>query len=145
MKVISHRGNLIGRIPEKENSPKYIDAAISSGFEVEVDVSYIGDVLFLGHDELKYPVELEWIEKRANLLWVHCKNLEALSFFVKNGKNINFFWHQNDITTLTSKGYPWAYTDTFFPGSYSVIKNEKNIPEYVEGICTDFPIEFKKK
>ena len=40
MKLISHRGNLLGRFPEFENSPKYIDLAIETGFEVEIDLKF---------------------------------------------------------------------------------------------------------
>ena len=38
MILISHRGNIDGRIPEKENHPNYIDAAIKAGYDVEVDL-----------------------------------------------------------------------------------------------------------
>ena len=38
MKIISHRGNLEGRIPEDENNPDYIHEAIESGFDVEIDL-----------------------------------------------------------------------------------------------------------
>ena len=37
MKLISHRGNLSGPIPESENNPSYITNAINKGFDVEVD------------------------------------------------------------------------------------------------------------
>ncbi len=36
--IISHRGNLDGPIPERENSPDYIDQAIKWGFVVEIDI-----------------------------------------------------------------------------------------------------------
>ena len=38
MILISHRGNLMGRDPETENSPQQIRKALSLGFEAEVDV-----------------------------------------------------------------------------------------------------------
>ena len=44
MKIISHRGNINGIIPEKENRPSYIDSAIGCGYEVEVDIRYIKDI-----------------------------------------------------------------------------------------------------
>ena len=37
-KLYSHRGNLFGPIPERENKPDYIDEAISAGFNVEIDI-----------------------------------------------------------------------------------------------------------
>ena len=38
MILISHRGNLEGKNPEKENSPIYVLQALSKGFDVEVDI-----------------------------------------------------------------------------------------------------------
>ena len=48
MILISHRGNINGRIPDLENSPDYIDAAIKLGYDVEVDVWFYNDSFFLG-------------------------------------------------------------------------------------------------
>ncbi len=36
MKIISHRGNVRGPIPEKENRPSYIDCALGNGYDVEI-------------------------------------------------------------------------------------------------------------
>ena len=41
MKLIAHRGNINGPNPEKENHPDYINTAIKSGYDVEVDVWFI--------------------------------------------------------------------------------------------------------
>ena len=38
MILISHRGNINGKNPEKENHPDYIWVAIQAGYEVEIDV-----------------------------------------------------------------------------------------------------------
>ena len=38
MILISHRGNLNGPKPDQENSPNYINNAISKGYNVEIDV-----------------------------------------------------------------------------------------------------------
>ena len=51
MKIISHRGNIRGAIPDKENRPSYIDCAIGSGYDVEIDLRMIDGELWLGHDE----------------------------------------------------------------------------------------------
>ena len=31
MKIISHRGNIRGRVPGRENAPSYIDCALGNG------------------------------------------------------------------------------------------------------------------
>ena len=48
MILISHRGNINGRIPEKENRPQYIETTLVSGYDVEVDVWYVNGKLMLG-------------------------------------------------------------------------------------------------
>lgn len=111
-KKISHRGNLNGPNPKKENNPKYLEAAIVNGFDVEIDVWYEDKKWWLGHDEPKYKVTFEWMNKITHSAWYHCKNLEAL-VELKHGKvkqwNLNYFWHQTDDYTLTSHGFVWTF------------------------------------
>ena len=38
MKLISHRGNINGKIEKFENNPNYIDTAIEQGYDVEIDL-----------------------------------------------------------------------------------------------------------
>jgi hypothetical protein len=51
MILISHRGNLNGPNPERENHPDYIWEALRAGFEVEIDVWWVEGKFKLGHDE----------------------------------------------------------------------------------------------
>lgn len=107
MKYISHRGNLVGREPSRENSPDYIDQAIDVGFDVEIDLFYQNGNPYLGHDRAEYPVTERWILSRKNSLWVHCKNIQALDKMVSLG--VHCFSHDTDYATLTSRGAIWAY------------------------------------
>ena len=66
MKLISHRGNLEGENPLLENSPEYIDEAIESGFDVEVDVRCEDHQFYLGHDDPQYYVPMSWLVKRKD-------------------------------------------------------------------------------
>lgn len=50
MKIISHRGNLNGPNKQTENTIESIKLAINLGFDVEIDVWYIDNILYLGHD-----------------------------------------------------------------------------------------------
>ena len=64
------------------------------------------------------------------------------------GRELNFFWHQKDRYTLTSKGFIWA-----FPGSKLSFHSIFVMPEWIldksdlhsvsnnniAGVCTDFP------
>ena len=52
MILISHRGNVSGIDQDNENNPKYINAAIKKGFEVEIDVQFEN-----GEFKVKYGAE----------------------------------------------------------------------------------------
>ena len=121
MKLISHRGNLKGKNPNRENSPSYIDEAIALGYEVEIDVWVEQNLIFLGHDAGNYYVDLEWLEVRKSKLWLHAKNKEALIFFMQT--DFNFFFHDSDLATITSKGYVWV-----FPGQQPIPSHAQNRP-----------------
>ena len=77
MKIISHRGNINDCNENQENSPNYIDRAIELGYDVEVDIRYLNDGFYLGHDVPQYKVQSDWILTRKAKIWFHCKNLEA--------------------------------------------------------------------
>lgn len=149
MRLISHRGNLNGKIPEKENSIEYIKEALSKGFDVEIDLWYVDNKWFLGHDIPQYEVDFHWIDEWSYRLWVHCKNIESVEFLVEyenEYSEINWFWHQEDTLTLTSFGYVWAY-----PGKQPIKKSIAVLPELYSddlskcvGICSDFIENYKK-
>ena len=80
MKIISHRGNINGPVPEKENRPSYIDSAIQLGYDVEVDLRIIDNDFWLGHDEPQYKVELPWMLLRKDKIWFHCKDINSALF-----------------------------------------------------------------
>jgi glycerophosphoryl diester phosphodiesterase len=66
MILISHRGNLIGPNPLKENSLQYIQEALDKGFDVEIDIWLNDGVFYLGHDAIQYEVTLDWLNERKN-------------------------------------------------------------------------------
>lgn len=152
MILISHRGNILGPNPTHENNPSYLDKAISIGFDVEIDVWVIGDKIMLGHDFPQYKIDLEWLKFRVDNLWMHCKNIEALIYFSKdytifgsNSMSFNFFWHETDKVTLTSKGAIWAY-----PGNQPISGSVAVMPELNNddlsdclGICSDYVLNYK--
>lgn len=145
MILISHRGNINGRFESYENEPSYIDKAMSIGYDVEIDVWYINEQLFLGHDNPQYGVDFRWFRDRINRLWIHCKNIEAVNFFRKCQYEFNYFWHENDTITLTSFNFIWA-----FPGKQPIRESIAVMPEINNddtslciGICSDFIERYK--
>ena len=140
MIIISHRGNVDGPDPKKENRQETIDFAIGLGYDVEIDIRLINGEFFLGHDGPDSQVDIEWLRTRKKKLWVHCKNLEAVVWF-KEDAVFRYFWHQEDYVTLTSKGDIWAYPG-FQPikGSIAVMPELNNdSTDVCAGVCTDYP------
>jgi glycerophosphoryl diester phosphodiesterase len=153
MKIISHRGNLNGPDKNTENTIQSISLAISLGFDVEIDVWYINNHLYLGHDEDKLILDInlkDYLFENSSKLWIHCKNIESLIYLL-NFSELNIFGHSNDEYVLTSKHNIFCK-----PG---VPTNEKSIivmpeisPIYTEesfnncyGVLTDYPVNIKEK
>lgn len=143
MKLISHRGNLMGKIPEKENTPNYIDAAISSGFDVEVDLWFNDGKFFLGHDLPENEIEISWIRERSEKLWIHAKNSGALENLMET--DLHYFFHADDMATITSKGFVWVY-----PGKQPIKNSVAVLPELFDdqisqchGVCSDYILRYK--
>lgn len=145
MKLISHRGNLNGPNKERENHPDYIWEALQAGYEVEIDVWWVDGKFKLGHDEPQYDFPFNLIENHYNKLWIHCKNMDALSQLNEldsSGLKLNYFWHESDIGTLTSRGYIWS-ANLFNRGILvmpELFKREPN--ESTLGICSDYIINY---
>jgi len=137
---ISHRGNINGKFESYENEPNYIDLAITKGYDVEVDVWFIDNILWLGHDNPQYGVDFNWFKDRLSKLWIHCKDIDSVLFFKECGYDFNYFWHQEDHITLTSLNFIWAYPGKQpIKGSISVLPeiNNEDI-NLCLGVCSDF-------
>jgi hypothetical protein len=136
MKLIAHRGNIDGPDSSKENNPDYIEQAISQGFDVEIDLRYssLDKNLYLGHDEPTYKINWFWLGKYKDYLWIHCKNIEALYEFSHGTSGFNYFWHQNDDYTLTSRNYIWTYPGKPYTSKSVIVMPEwnKNVNEFVD-------------
>jgi hypothetical protein len=104
MILYSHRGNLNGKNPELENTPAYIDEALSAGFSVEVDIWRNDKKFFLGHDAPSAEIPYEWLEERRSKLVVHAKNFNAFSALtfhhLNRDKELAVFFHENDKYSL---------------------------------------------
>ena len=139
---IAHRGNLNGPNPEKENEPSYIVSAINQGFDCEVDLWRTESGFFLGHDEPQYEIKDSFLFELSDKLWIHCKNLEALTFVSKEASTLNGFWHQEDDFTLTTKGYIWTYpTRPTTDRSILVHLPKLRLLDHafiIAGICSDY-------
>jgi hypothetical protein len=147
MRIISHRGCLDGPDPLIENNPNQIDHAIQHTLDVEIDLWMVHENLFLGHDDPHYPVTIDWLNERSDKLWVHCKNIKALEYLSLHKSNLNYFFHQTDHVTLTSKNFLWVYPKMEFTENSVIVaidqcdlKKLKDSKIQPMAICTDYPL-----
>lgn len=152
MKLISHRGNTVGPNLLDENKQEYIESAISEGYDVEIDLWYKDNFFYLGHDEPQYEISALWLYKNKEYLWIHCKNYDVLEKLSNTPIDYNYFWHETDKFTLTSKGYIWTYPGQPYTSKSIIVMPELNdllkfydndimsdIKNYDSfGICSDY-------
>jgi hypothetical protein len=147
MYLISHRGNLEGPNPSRENTKQYIEEATIQGFYVEIDVRGENGKLFLGHDSIQEEVDRKYLSNIQ--LWVHAKNMEAVELLKdwnRGLRRIHWFWHQTDDITMTSLGFIWTYPGKYLcKGAVAVLpENDENWNiENAGGICSDYISKFK--
>lgn len=141
MILIAHRGNISGPNPEMENRPEYVKKAIDLGYNVEVDVWYENNQLFLGHDGPQYKIKDDFLDN--DLLWCHAKNTQALQKLIDLG--IHYFWHDIDAHTITSRGFVWSYPGSTLT-SNSICVMPESAPDFYsdkdfkncKGVCSDY-------
>jgi hypothetical protein len=151
MKIIAHRGNVFGPDKENENRPEHIESAINLGFDVEIDVWVKNNEIYFGHDNPTYLVNHLMIHKFGMSAWFHCKNLQALEFFIEEFSDYNYFWHQQDSFTLTSKKYVWTYPGMeigfksiiVLPETINGYSLDRMIQSFPYGLCTDYADQYK--
>ena len=146
MILISHRGNINEKIQEEENKPGYILNAIRQGYHVEIDVWFVDGKFKLGHDEPQYDFPLSLLEDYHTVLWIHCKNPEALvqmNLIDKVGVRLNYFFHDVDYAVLTSRGFLW-FINPIENGILVMPEATCNTPiEHTLGICSDHVADYR--
>jgi len=154
--LIAHRGLLHGPDFEKENTVQQIELARQLGFDVEIDVWYVNDQWWLGHDSPVHQISMDWLTQidrspgdPCHHAWIHAKNIDALFWLRNLSWPGHYFYHQNDDVVITNTGYLWTY-----PGKQLTQFSIGVMPEWnglgapllhtgPAGWCSDYP-EFIK-
>jgi hypothetical protein len=141
MKIIAHRGLLSGPDKDKENRPEQILYALSLGFDVEVDLWRIGNKLYLGHDNPQYEIQESFLDTKR--FWIHAKNFAALEWLNTTEEAYNYFWHDVDGYTLTSRNFIWTTNKAIHSENTVIVipnypQNSKSYKCYA--ICCDYGI-----
>lgn len=146
IKLISHRGNLNGVNPDRENSPSYIQEAITAGYDVEIDVHWWDSGIWLGHDKPDWMVPLLFLENIKDRVWIHCKNFQAFSYLLNTGFRI--FFHENERYAMISNGLIWAHDlDMINEKCIIPLLSKEQLLGWEEtkvyGVCSDYVESFK--
>ena len=146
MKIIAHRGLLNGPESSLENSIESISRCLDLGFDVEVDIRLINNKLYLGHDD---PIELLNLgDIDSSKVWFHAKDIQVAHFLLSR-KIEHVFYHEDDPVVLTSSGYIWSNLNSELTESSICVLPEQSGQKFEDlncfGVCTDFPILYKKR
>lgn len=133
--LIAHRGNSNGPNPERENSLPYLQEALDRGFDVEADIRYVHGDWYLGHDGPKYKIDEEWLELKH--IWWHAKDTYTLMMLLPHTE-INHFYQQSDVCSLTSQNYIWTVLNRPGPKNIIVIPACSVLPKGCAGLCSDY-------
>ena len=145
MLLISHRGHIDGPNTDLSNNPEQIKYLYNRNFDIEIDLRTYQNNLYLGHDKADYKTSLNFLISMKDKLWIHCKDYTTFNY-LQNFKDIlNFFWHNNDDYTITSKGYVWIYPNKpiIKDGIEVITDKDQTIERFksknsLYGICTDY-------
>jgi hypothetical protein len=153
MMLIAHRGNTKGPEPDLENQPTYVIAALDAGFQAETDVWEFENSFWLGHDRPVFKVHRRWVTRAG--LWCHAKSPVALHMLMELGAHC--FAHEQDVCSLTSRGYIWTFPEKPLVGRSIAVVPEVSprAQSMVEscckqrfsfaGICSDFIEKWKRE
>lgn len=133
---IAHRGLISGADQSKENTIPQIELALNKGFHVEIDIFFIDNRWFLGHDNPETEVKFEFLDNRN--FFLHCKNLAALNELTHEGIDADFFAHNHDPWVLTRNGFIWTFPneETCYNSIIVDLENKGNYGD-IAGVCSD--------
>ena len=124
MRWILHRGNDKG--PNSvENDPIKVYDLLMEGHEIEIDIWYVDNSVYMGHDNPQHLISEIFLEHPG--LWIHCKDAATLEYMNMQKKHLHYFYHTDEDYVLTSKGYIWCYTgNNPLEGSVIVMPEKSN-------------------
>jgi hypothetical protein len=102
--IISHLGNISGRIPDRENRLTYVQAALQAGWHVMVDVRYHNGGFYLPHDSGFDCVPPAFFSKQR--IWSRAADPETLDALCNIGAHA--LVASNAPFTLTSSQFVWT-------------------------------------
>ena len=156
MLIVSHRGNLEGPDPSRENTLEAVEECLRLGFGVEVDLNSCDGGWRLGHNE---PLrDMNWVNLNQIDLSGVFIHLKFPGVVVPDLVLADLFAIEEDSFVLTMRGRIWSRYRVNFVGSKTIVcapeldDCEDSLEGFVKiclkqgayGICTDYPLEVQR-
>jgi hypothetical protein len=110
MLLISHRGNVDGITPSKENTIPYMQQALARGFHVETDIYEHAGELYFGHayGDSGEKVNWDFLACNSHKLLLHCKDARSIGIISKH--DLNWFCQEHDSYAISSRDLVIAHS-----------------------------------
>lgn len=141
--IISHLGNINGRLPEQENRLSYLKASLKAGWHVCLDVVFHNGGFLLPHAAGYDPAPMSFFSQQR--VWCRCRDAETLDALC-NIKAHSFFVSDAGHT-LTSEQFIWT-----LPPETLVDRSIAAFPELADadwlnkqepaGLCSNQPYQY---
>lgn len=111
MLLISHRGNVDGVTPSKENTIPYMQEALNREFYVEVDIYEHAGELYFGHEYGGSGQRVDWsfLKHNAGKLLIHCKDSKTL-LTLRHYDFLAIFYQDHDDYAIASNDWIIAHS-----------------------------------
>ena len=141
--IISHLGNIDGRLPDKENRLSYLKAALKAGWHVCADVVFYNSGFLLPYQNGFDPAPMSFFSQSR--VWSRCHDAETLDALC-NIKAHAFFTSDSGHT-LTSEQFVWTLPPDPLVGRAIAAFPELTDPDWLEkyepaGLCSNTPIQY---
>lgn len=150
MFFISNRGNTTCPCPELENTPDYVLAAISKGWDVKVDVWFKDGQIYLGNDGPDHLISISFLENTK--IWCVARTVETLSHLMTMSTITCLPYSSTNDCLLASNGYIWTSGQHAGQSSRCIVNMPETCLQIVDselkttaGICSDFVEHYKRR
>lgn len=141
--IISHLGNIDGRIPERENTLPYIKEALAAGWHVCVDVLYTNGNFVLPCEKAFYPIPPSLLSNCR--VWARTYDPETIDALCTIKAHCVIA--TESPVTLTSEQFIWTLPPLQLAGRAIAVFPELAPPDWLEnyepaGLCSNQPARY---
>ena len=141
--IISHLGNIAGRVPERENTIKYLQEALKAGWHVMADVQFVNGAFILPHDNGFSAAPPSFFSNQR--VWSRCQNAETMDALCNIGAHA--FIAGDSPLALTSAQFIWTLPPRELSPRSIAVYPELAETDWLEqyepaGLCSNEPMNY---